>query len=120
MAKVSESLISRLRRRALDKAIGDELILQESEKLTIDDLDEKIAGKLETLTRRHGTSEGLHAYLTRHGLTMEDVRSSMGVQVRIDEYLKRNGITDPPIPEARIREAYEPALCGPMPASSGA
>jgi len=107
MRREDSNLVARLRRRALDKAIGDNLILQESEKLTIENLDERVAGKLEALKRKHGSPERLHAYLARRGLTLEGVRSSFGVQVRIDEYLKRNGITDPPIPEARIREAYE-------------
>jgi peptidyl-prolyl cis-trans isomerase C len=100
-------LFRRLQSRALDKAIGEELILQASQELVIEDVDERVEQKLEAMKRRYATEEHFEDYLERNGLTMEGVRSSLRMHVYVDEYLREKGLSEPQIPEQRIRETYE-------------
>jgi peptidyl-prolyl cis-trans isomerase C len=107
MRNRTPELVRRLRSRALDKAIGEELILQESQKLTIEDVDQRVDKKLDAMQREYATEEGLEEHLERKGLTMEDFRSSLEVHVYVDEYLRKTGLAEPHIPEERIIETYE-------------
>lgn len=107
MRKEDPDLVKRLQRRALDRVIGEELIDQESRKLTIEDIDEKVEQKLRALEGKHGKGERFEKYLKIRTLTMEDLRESFRASVYVDEYLKEQGISEPEISEDRIREAYE-------------
>jgi peptidyl-prolyl cis-trans isomerase C len=107
MREQTPELVRRLRRRALDKAIGEELILQKSRELTIEDVDEKVAQRLEAMRREFATGEGFEEHLKRKGLAMEDVRSSLEMRVYVDAYLRKKDLAEPHIPEERIRETYE-------------
>ena len=107
MRKEDPDLVKRLQSRALDKLIGEELLLQESQKLTIEDIDQKIEQKLGTLKKKYGAREEFAEYLKRRDLTTEDVRESLRVSVYVDEYLEEKGISEPQIPEERIRETYD-------------
>ncbi len=107
MRKESPDLIERLRSRALEKLIGEELLSQASQKLKIEDIDKKVKEKIKALETEHGRGERFEKYMKMKGLTMEDLTSSLRARVYLDEYLKEKGISQPPIPEERIREAYE-------------
>ena len=107
MRNEAPGLVKRLRSRALEKVIGEELISQESQRLKIEDIDEKVTQKLRALERKYGTGERFEKYLKRNNLTLEGVRSSLRARVYIDEYLREKGISEPQISEERIREAYE-------------
>ena len=52
MRDETPELVQRLRRKALDKVVSEELILQESRKLTINDLDERVNQKLRPCRRK--------------------------------------------------------------------
>ena len=106
MRNEAPDLVKRLRSTALDKVIGEELILQESQRLPVEDMDEKVRQKLRDLERKHGTGERFEKYLKRNNLTMEGVRASLRARVCVDEYLKEKGISEPQISEERIKEAY--------------
>jgi peptidyl-prolyl cis-trans isomerase C len=107
MRKEDPDLVRRLRSRALDKLIGEELISQESQRLTIEDIDEKVKQKLKALERKYDTRGGFEKYLKLRNLTMEDVRRSLRARVYVDAYLKKKGLLEPPISEDRIRDTYE-------------
>jgi peptidyl-prolyl cis-trans isomerase C len=107
MRKEDPELVKRLQSRALDKLIGEELIFQESQKLTIEDIDEKVEQKLEALKKKYGTGEEFAKYLKRKNLTMEEARGSLRTSVYVDGYLKEKGISEPKISEERIRETYD-------------
>ena len=107
MRNEAPDLVKRLQKRALDQVIGEELIFQASQRLTIEDVDEKVTQKLRALERRYATGERFKAYLKENNLTMEGVRSSLRARVYVDEYLMEKGISKPQISEERIREAYE-------------
>jgi peptidyl-prolyl cis-trans isomerase C len=106
MRKEDPDLVKRLQSRALDELIGDELIFQESQKLPIEDIDEKVEQKLRTLKEKRGTGEEFAKYLKRRNLTIEEVRGSLRARVYVDEYLEEKGISEPQISEERIRETY--------------
>jgi peptidyl-prolyl cis-trans isomerase C len=107
MVAEDPNLVSRLQKRALDKLIGDELILQESLRLTIENIDAKVEQKLKALEGKYGQGEGMERYLKMRKLTLSEARESFRTRVYIDECLKRRGILEPEIPEERIRETYE-------------
>lgn len=107
MRNEDPDLVKRLQSRALDKAVGEELIFQESQRQTIEDIDERVTQKLRALERKYGTGERFEKYLKQNNLTMEGVRSSLRARIYVDDYLKEKGILEPQISEERIREAYE-------------
>lgn len=107
MRKESPELILRLRRRVLDKRIGDELVLRESRKLTIDDVDQRVSQRVAALREKHGPEQRFQMYLKRRRLTMDKLRASLRTRVYIDQYLKQHGILEPEIPEERIRAFYD-------------
>ena len=100
-------LIERLQKKALSKAIDHELIYQESQKLTITDLDKKIDQKLQKVKRKYGTEERFERNLKRRNLTAQSLRESLKKNIYIDEYLKKQGISEPEIPEGDIRSFYD-------------
>ncbi len=107
MQEKDPNLVQRLQKRALDKLIGDELIRQQSGKLSIPDMDARVQQKLTALEERHGPGEGMERYLKMRHLTMETLGTSLKTRIRVDAYLKQQGVLEPMIEEARIRQAYE-------------
>jgi len=107
MRKEDPNLVKRLQRRTLDKLIGDELIYQESRKLTIEDIDTKVEQEFKSLEKKYGRGKGMEKYLKMNHLTAEKVRESLKARIRVDEYLKKQGILEPDISEKQIRQAYE-------------
>lgn len=107
MRDEAPDLIKRLQQRALDEVIGEELILQASRTLEIEDVDEKVAQKLRALEKRHATKERFAEYLKQNNLTMVGLESSVKARVYVAEYLKEKGISEPEVSEERVREAYE-------------
>lgn len=103
----ASDLVRRLQKRALDRVISEELIFQASQTLTIEDLDEKVDEKLSVLRKKYASKERFDRYLKQNKLTIEDLRSSLRARVHVEEYLKAKGISEPKLPEERIREAYE-------------
>jgi peptidyl-prolyl cis-trans isomerase C len=46
-------------------------------------------------------------YLKIRKMTMDGLRESLEARIRVDEYLKEQGVLEPEIPEDRIREMYD-------------
>ena len=107
MRKESSDLVKRLQMKALDKVIDQELIYQESRKLTIENLDEKIEQRLQVKKKKYGSQKRFEKYLKVRHLTIEGLRESLRTSVYIREYLKKQGITEPEIAEDHIRKFYE-------------
>ncbi len=107
MRKEDPNLVKRLQQRILDKLIGNELIYQESRKLTIEDIDTKVEQKLKALESKYGPGEGMEKYLKMRNLTLGKLRESLKIRVCRDEYLKQQGILEPEISEKRVRQTYE-------------
>jgi len=98
--------VKRLQKKALAKVIDYELISQESQKLTIKDVDEKVEKKMVGMRRKYQTEKRLNNYLKKNGLTIEELRGNFKKRVYMDEYLIKNGISDPDIPEKNIKGFY--------------
>lgn len=96
-----------LRRQALDRAIGEELLWQESQKLLIEGMDEKVDEKLAALRKEFASEEQFEAFLRRANLTPESLRVSLRARIRREAYLESKGLAESKIPEEQIREAYE-------------
>lgn len=106
-AQNTDDLVKRLRKRALDEVIGQELILQESRKIDVADIDEKVEKKLAEMKARHPSEEAFNAWLKKRNAPMETLKKSLQQQVRVEEYLKIKGISEPEIPEEEIRAFYD-------------
>jgi peptidyl-prolyl cis-trans isomerase C len=105
--KDDTDLVKRLRARQLNELIGNLLVHQESEKRTVENMDEKVDQRVKELEEKYGAGEGLARYLKIRRMTMDDLRASLEVRVRVDEYLEEQGVLEPEIPEERIREMYD-------------
>ena len=97
--KPSEELMKRLQEKALDRLIAMELLYQASKNLQIPDVDQKIEKQMGEMRNRHAS--GLKT------MTEQEVRESIRRQIYVHEYLTKNDLTDPEIPESDIREYYE-------------
>jgi len=105
--KDNTDLVKRLQARQLNELIGNLLVYQESKKRTIENMDEKVEQRVLELEKKYGAGEGMARYLRIRGMTMGDLRESLKARVRVDEYLKEQGVLEPEIPEDRIREMYD-------------
>ncbi len=101
------SLRERVRTRKLNELIDNLLVYQESKKRKIEDIDEKIDQRVKDLEEKHGAGERMERYLRMRRTTMDGLRKSLEANVRVDEYLKEQGVLEPEIPEERIREMYD-------------
>jgi peptidyl-prolyl cis-trans isomerase C len=100
-------LLKQLRQKALDKLIGDELLIQESRKLKIANLEEDVEKELKALEAKHGNREKLEQFLKRRSTTWEDLKKVTRSRICLKEYLKQQGVAEPEIPEDRVRQMYD-------------
>ena len=107
LRKEDPDLVKRLETKALDGMIADELIYQQSQALTIEDIDEKIEQRLKALEGKYGNAQRMQRHLSSGSLTTQDLRKSVRARIYVDEYLKQQDISEPEIPEELIREMYE-------------
>jgi peptidyl-prolyl cis-trans isomerase C len=103
----SDSLVKRLQKKALDKVISQELIYQESRKINIPDIEEKISEKIQATRKRYKSEEHFEKSLKAKKLTNNDFKESVRKSIYVDEYLKKEGVRNPEVPEAEIKDFYE-------------
>jgi peptidyl-prolyl cis-trans isomerase C len=97
--KPPEELLKTLNEKALGRMITVELLYQASKNLEIPDVDERISKTMDEMRHRHAS--GLK------DMSEAEIRESVRRQIYIQEYLVKNGLADPQIPETEIREYYE-------------
>jgi peptidyl-prolyl cis-trans isomerase C len=107
MPKKDDQLARRLQMRMLNQVIGNLLVDQASRTRTVENIDEKVEQRIVQLEDKYGHGAGMEKYLKLRRLTMDDLKKSLAVRVRLDEYLKEQGVLDPEIPEEKIREMYD-------------
>jgi peptidyl-prolyl cis-trans isomerase C len=95
----SEELMQRLKAKALDRLISLELLYQASENLEISEVDQKIEKKMGEMKSRHAS--GLKT------MSEPEIKESIRRQIYIQEYLLKNDLADPEIPESEVRDYYE-------------
>lgn len=100
-------MVKRLQQNQLNELIDNLLVYQESKKRTIEDMDEKVDQRVEDLEAKYEGKQGMERYLKIRRMTMDDLRESLKSRIRIDEYLKEQGVLEPEIPEDHIREMYD-------------
>ncbi len=105
--KDSPELVEQIKKKALDNVINKELLYQESQKLTIPDIEDKIQEKMDTIKSKYESEEKFEEGLKTKNMTEKDLKESLRKRVYIDEYLRINGISDPEVPEAEIKEYYD-------------
>ena len=100
-------LVKRVQARHLNELIGNALVYQESRKLTIENMDEKVEQKMKEVESRHEARQGMAMHSKAGGAITGDTRELLEARVRVDEYLREQGVLEPEIPEERIREMYD-------------
>lgn len=95
-----------LQKKALAKVIERELLYQESQKIKIEGIEEKIAERMKKAQGKYESNEEYASYLKTKGLTEQDVRDNIKRSIQVDEYLKMKGIREPEVPEEEIKAYY--------------
>lgn len=103
----TSALKKRLKERALDEVIAVELIKQESRKLQVKDIDEKVDEKLKELKSRYQSEGKYKDFLKTKGRSEADVKESIKSKIYVEEYLEVKGIKNPRVPDEEIRKYYE-------------
>lgn len=101
------ALAERLQARLLDELIGNLLVYQESKKRTVEDMDGKVEQKRKELEKSHGAGQRMARSPATTAARMGTSRKALEARVRVDEYLREQGVLEPEIPEERIREMYD-------------
>ncbi len=101
------ALEKRLKRRALDEVIAQELIRQESRKLQIKDIKKKIDERIKAMKSKYPSEEHFKSFLEAKNLTENDLRASTRKSIYVDEYLEKKGIRNPEVPEEQIKKYYD-------------
>ena len=107
MKKEDSALMTRVMFKALDKAIRNELIKQESKKLKITDIDKKTEDKFLAMKNKYPDDAMFNRYLEMRKLTVDKLKANLRESVYIDAYLLKEKISNPEIPENTIRSFYE-------------
>ena len=81
MQKDDPALIQRRQTRILDRLIGDELVYQESRKLTIDDLDARVEQERKALQAKYGTGDHFDRYLKSRQMTPRSLEEALRAKV---------------------------------------
>jgi peptidyl-prolyl cis-trans isomerase C len=95
-----------LQKKALDKVIARDLLYQESQKIEIEGIEEKIAERMKKAKEKYESNEEYASYLKTRGLTEKDVKEAIKRSIAVDEYLKMKGIREPEVPEEEIKAYY--------------
>jgi peptidyl-prolyl cis-trans isomerase C len=107
MKNQDADLMTRITTKALDKVIRYELIRQESKKLKITDIDIKAEDKFLAIKNKYPDDKMFNRYLEMRKLTIDKMKANLRDSVYIDEYLLKQKISDPEIPENILTSFYE-------------
>jgi parvulin-like peptidyl-prolyl isomerase len=103
----TSALEKRLKQKALDKVISQEVLNQESRRLEIKDIEKQVQEKIDDLRKKYKDEEHFNKMLKRKKSTQKDLRKRIRDNIYLTEYLKKQGIVDPEIPEEEIKKYYE-------------
>lgn len=103
----SPDFLKHQKKKALEEVIAQEILYQAGESITILDVEEKINDKLTVMKNRYPSEEAFEASFKTKNLTKDDLKESVRRGLFIDEYLKKQGLQNPEVPEAGIKEYYE-------------
>jgi peptidyl-prolyl cis-trans isomerase C len=98
MRSTNDELLKELRMGALEERIASELLTQEAMKLKLDDLEARVEKEM--------------AKLGEHGAAASDAERAQRAEyirksILVDEYMAKEDLKDPAVPEKEIRDFYE-------------
>lgn len=96
-------LVKRTQLQRLDEVIREELLLQASQKLAVDDLETKVTAQLAKMEETAGSDASGRP---GHGKGPE-AREKVREKILVENYLRENGLTEPVVPEEEIRKLFE-------------
>lgn len=96
--KANEDLLKMLQKEALDKLISAELLYQEAQNLQLNDLDKKVAEKLNKIREQSTENDNFDE---------NKIKNILAKQILIDEYLTKNNLKGSVLPEKDIKKYYE-------------
>lgn len=99
--KNNPEYLKSVQKEVLNEIVKEELLFQASQKLKIADLDKQVESEFATLKT---ASPNAPFWKNK---SEKEIRQAIRRQIFIKEYLKRNGLVDPEIPEAEIKAFYE-------------
>jgi foldase protein PrsA len=100
---IAPELAKRTQLQRLDDIIKEELLLQASQELGVEDLEAKVSAQLAQMEASAGTDA---SGTPGHGKSPE-AREKVRQKILVENYLQKNGLADPPVPEEEIRKLYE-------------
>ncbi len=92
-------------KKVLNVLINNELLIQASKKEDSKDIDKKVDQELEKLAEKFGGIEKYKRYLPEE-MTDSEFRAYLKKKLLVQDYLKKQGVIDPYIPEEKIKEFY--------------
>ena len=95
--RTNDELVKALRKQALENLIAAELIYQEAQKLEIADLD----GRIKT------AMEAVRAQVDNSAFDPTQTAQNIRRTIIVDEYLSKQDLKDPQVPEEAVKEFYE-------------
>jgi peptidyl-prolyl cis-trans isomerase C len=93
-----EDLVTAMRKQTLEKLITVELLYQEALKTKINDLDERVTERLNSMEEKNAGHTDLDG---------DKIRNSLRKQILIEEYLVKNKLKDAEPPERDVKAYYE-------------
>jgi parvulin-like peptidyl-prolyl isomerase len=91
----------------MNRVISQELINQESQKMKINDIEEKIDIRIKAMKSKYPSEEHFKSMLEKKKTTEEDLKESVKSKIHVDEYLEMKGVLNPKVPEDELRTYYE-------------
>ncbi len=94
-----------IEKKVLDKLIGNEILIQASKKDQSIDIDKIVDQEIKEIAKKFGGVDKYKRYLPET-MSDEEFRAFMKKKIMVKEYLKKQGVIDPYIPEEKIKNFY--------------
>lgn len=107
MHQANPDLLQILNRRALERIIDNEVLIQEIQKHHVADIDSKAQAALEKMKSGFSSTERYDKYLEARQMSEEELVSSLKNKIQADDYLESRGILHLSPVEKDIRTYYE-------------
>ncbi len=105
--KISPDKMHYLRRKALIKVIEQEAIRQESAKITVPDMDRKIAEQMKEVKSKYSSDSEFADMLHKKQMTEKGLQTILKQRLSLQAYMEQHELVNPGIPEEDIRAYYE-------------
>ncbi len=104
---LSPEQISIVRANTLKTLIDKEVLLQASLKEPVKNIDELIKQEIAVIVKKFGSVEKFKNYMPSKKMTDAEFDTYLNNKIHVREYLKKQGVIDPAIPEEDIKKFYD-------------